>query len=1579
MASRPNRMPARVDNPSRQMTVVPAIGDDYRFDPQARIWRRDGGVSLSYTDGERFEARLREQLAATTDLGTLSAEIAAMIVDWPSEAHLSGSRANLLRPLSFSPGMRILEVGAGCGALTRYLGETGASVHALEGAIARAGCAAERCRDLSNVTVICDELTRYRGPVDYDVVMLVGVLEYARLFVEGEDPVQAALAHALKHLSRAGVLLLAIENQLGLKYFNGCNEDHLGAPYAGVTDLYGPKSPVTFGRAELARRLACAGFKRTDWYFPFPDYKLPTTIVAERAFERREFSVGDLLFGEYARDHGGGVHRNFDEAAVWSVLARNGVVPDLANSFLVVASAGDGNPLDPDPDWLAHRYSAMRTPRFSTDTVFRTADRERIVVEKARLAPVPPESPSLEPIRIRHRLGEQPYVRGSSFARAFANAVAQGLDASGIAATLTPWIGYLVAHAHSGHDVVTATPWSQLTLPGEFVDCVPFNLIVTESGALEAIDLELEVEGRIPLPWVVLRGVVHTASRCFGHRYLADRTSTELVGDLMPKLGFGDIDDWSPYIALEDALIRTVLRPWRDRPKERIFDGRLRLPAATYASSGEVLSRIESEARASTRHADAAQHALDAIGAYAGAAVQRAADDGGSTTLREALAAALGSERSESVTSDLDALTARARERDEFARALEQRSTFDAGVGALMEALARQEHQAWQQREQREQALQEELRTLRTAAAAQDAQRVGRISQLETELADRTNQFAQYAERVAQREQALHEQLRAVTAQAAAQDEQRLARIGQLEADVDANVSRTGELEKLRQEQASEAEQLVRRIGELEADVAASIARGDELNKSLADAIDDRVGVEQMLTERANDVSELEDQIAQMERAEAVGHGEIESLRQRILEIEQRESQRALQTWRRATRDAAFRSLRRMYKLLPLNERARRVAKRLFYRRFGEVFANHQGYQLWKAMEATTEPRVDTTSVPTDVAAAVSPSTGFEPSARSISIVIPAYGKAAMTRACIESVLRSHGGDSCEMIVVDDGSPEPLAPALADLPGVEVLRNDTNRGFIASCNRGGEAAGGSLLLFLNNDTEVAPDSIQAMAATFDRNPDAGIVGCKLVFPDGRLQEAGCYIRPDGNAEMIGLWDDPNRARYNFERDVAYCSGACFMIDRALFLELKGFDTAFEPAYCEDSDLCFRVRAAGKRVVYQPRASVTHALSASMQESPIDKGAVIAVNQRRFLDRWSSTLQREDQVRAIAFYLPQYHPIPENDRWWGKGFTEWSNVARARPTFEGHLQPNVPADLGYYDLRLPIVRAEQARLAREAGLFGFCYYYYWFGGTRLLTGPLDAVVSSGEPDFPFCICWANENWTRRWDGLDSEILIAQRHSVEDDIAFLESVLPALRDRRYIRVHGKPLLLVYRPSLLPDAAATTRRWREHATRLGLPGLYLVSTQSFFHIDARGPDAFGFDAAVEFPPHSFAVECAKQPRGFGGRSFAGKVYDYARTADNFMSRELPAHKVFRAVMPRWDNTARRGSHANVFVGSAPEAYREWLNRAVDYTRQFYYGDERMLFINAWNEWGEGNYLEPDLRFGHTYLDATRSVLAR
>ena len=351
---------------------------------------------------------------------------------------------------------------------------------------------------------------------------------------------------------------------------------------------------------------------------------------------------------------------------------------------------------------------------------------------------------------------------------------------------------------------------------------------------------------------------------------------------------------------------------------------------------------------------------------------------------------------------------------------------------------------------------------------------------------------------------------------------------------------------------------------------------------------------------------------------------------------------------------------------------------------------------------------------------------------------------------------------------------------------------------------------------------------------------------------------------------------------------------------------------------------------------------------------------------------------------IAFYLPQYHPIPENDGWWGKGFTEWRNATKAKPLFPGHYQPHIPADLGFYDLRLEETRIAQAEMARAHGIHGFCYYHYWFNGRRLLERPLEEMLKSGKPDFPFCICWANENWTRRWDGEEQHILMTQEYGEEDDRQHIRDLFRIFEDPRYIRINGKPMFLVYRTEKMPDPGRTAEIWREEAAKAGIGDLYLVRVES---IGACDPTSINFDAALEFAPDwnnrgpRITVEDARY-NSLVKISAPNDVYEknYIHRYDDLVAlmqgKPTPDYTWFRCVTPSWDNSARRQEGAVVFTDSTPEKYRMWLEDTIAHAKMYRSGDEKLVFVNAWNEWAEGNHLEPDLKFGRAYLEATKSA---
>ncbi len=347
------------------------------------------------------------------------------------------------------------------------------------------------------------------------------------------------------------------------------------------------------------------------------------------------------------------------------------------------------------------------------------------------------------------------------------------------------------------------------------------------------------------------------------------------------------------------------------------------------------------------------------------------------------------------------------------------------------------------------------------------------------------------------------------------------------------------------------------------------------------------------------------------------------------------------------------------------------------------------------------------------------------------------------------------------------------------------------------------------------------------------------------------------------------------------------------------------------------------------------------------------------------------------VRVIAFYLPQFHPIPENDKWWGEGFTEWTNVKRATPQFGGHAQPRKPGELGYYDLRDTDVQRRQVELAKLYGISGFSFYFYWFSGKRLLELPIERYLENRELDLPFCLCWANENWSRRWDGLNHKILIEQEHSPEDDLKFIAYVSRYLKDPRYIRIQGRPILIVYRPGLLPSAKKTAKRWRKWCRENGLGEIFLAYTQAFECVD---PKHYGFDAAIEFPPNNMAPPVITERVKGLVPDFSGIIYDWGALVERSRHYRPPDFKLFRGVCPSWDNTPRRMKKAGIFLGSTPDKYRKWLeNASADTVRRFSDSTERLVFVNGWNEWAEGAYLEPDERCGYGYLQATRDALKK
>jgi O-antigen biosynthesis protein len=348
----------------------------------------------------------------------------------------------------------------------------------------------------------------------------------------------------------------------------------------------------------------------------------------------------------------------------------------------------------------------------------------------------------------------------------------------------------------------------------------------------------------------------------------------------------------------------------------------------------------------------------------------------------------------------------------------------------------------------------------------------------------------------------------------------------------------------------------------------------------------------------------------------------------------------------------------------------------------------------------------------------------------------------------------------------------------------------------------------------------------------------------------------------------------------------------------------------------------------------------------------------------------------DDVKLIALYLPQFHPFPENDEWWGKGFTEWTNVSKAMPQFVGHYQPHLPGELGFYDLRLTEVMERQIELAKRYGIYGFCFYHYWFDGKRLMERPVDMYIANENLDMPFCICWANENWTRRWDGEEHDILIEQNYSSENDLALIQDLKKYITDKRYIKVDGKPIVIVYRPALLPDFQKTADIWRNYCREQQIGEIHLVGVS--WGID--NPASYGLDALMEFPPHcihEYGSELINDQVEIMNPNFHGLIFDYEKFVEEKKYLFDPGYVLYKGVSPSWDNTARKPNNGTVYYKSSPELYKKWLKNVLHHTQKMLPQENQFVFINAWNEWAEGAHLEPDRKYGYAHLEATRNAL--
>ncbi len=1335
----------------------------YSFDEKSNIWMRTGYGGIAYNDGDASEQKLAKIIKETDDVSVFSAELRRQCSEWAIHYHLSSQRGNILRPFEHLLQGSVLEIGAGCGAISRYLGEAGGQILSLEGSPRRASIAASRTRDLDNVTVLAERFDDFEFSEKFDAITLIGVLEYASMFSEGESPAVNMLTKIRKMLKPDGHLFIAIENQLGLKYFAGAPEDHIGEAMYGIEGRYQKSGPATFGRQGLEELLIRANYKSVEFLAPFPDYKMPRSILTEAGCLSGSFDGAAFAWQSVKADPQLPKSVTFDLGLAWPVIFDNGLGMELSNSFLVVSGLKDEKTVGEDA--LAFHYSTERTNAYCKETRFLKLEGGEIAVEYRLFAGG--EEDSTSPFKLKLPEYDR-YHHGSVLSQRFIELLSsKSWRVEDVANCLDDYLrNLLTLLAAAGHEVGPDLRFDT-KIPGDFIDAVPQNIIIDESGVPNFIDMEWRSTEEVELGHLLFRTLL----------LLLNQTSNLQVPQENPALtrrGFFS------------TLYSLLGMPVEDDDLERFNAAEVRFQeVVTGLPPASLVDWYPSHPLVATCLSASVYYAFD--------------DDGFSE----------------------------------------------------------------------EQALHQPVQIGRQKVSFKLAARSSSSLTVRCDPVDRAQWFNLYELEIADSNGVV---------------------IWRLE-DEGAAVVKSGILEVA----TDEAGILYYAYNEDPQFITPKLELGATQDLVISLDIEILDGLQ-----ATQEVLRLGDSFSHVHQQAEAYKSENHSLSHR-LEIARKEA------------DYYQVSLEMLQKSIDTLTNTIELSNIHLQLRDSEVQSLHKSTDAYRAETiALTDTVLAQRNQILDLQAAI-----LQKDA-SISELTAALSARADSAESLSGILAGHGvqvNDLISTVAERDREITNLQLALTELLNSKswaVTRPLRNLNRI----KGNVRSMTSVKQLLGRVTKRTYDSLP-----IDQRKKLQLkTACFAAFSP-LLKKTNSYK----------AW-----ARNNVTESPLVKVSEDFQISD-VGAEQSGSDVAARYINSmmnmpgpSDQDYCM------------------------ISEAPIDRSSL--------------------RARAIAYYLPQFHPTPENDEWWGKGFTEWTNVSKAVPQFIGHYQPHLPGELGFYDLRLVEVMERQAELAKLYGVEGFCFHYYWFGGKRILERPLEQLVNS-EIDMPFCICWANENWTRRWDGLDNEVLLAQNYSPDDDLAFIKSLEPLLRDKRYIRVDGQPLIILYRPSLLPDAAATLVRWREYCREAGIGELFLCMVQ----FDKLDPREYGFDAAVEFPPHKVAANlpCINDSLEIVNQNYAGYVVDYQDVVDRAAVEPVSEFPLIRGVFPSWDNDARKPGRGYTVANSTPAKYRTWLRSSVEYARANPVRGESLVFINAWNEWAEGAHLEPDRRYGYAYLEATKQAL--